>query len=115
MQAVTITQITPPELEELIEKSIKKVLAIHSANKAIQLESEQLLTIQQAGELLNLSVATLYGYTQRAEIPVCKKAKRLYFSKKDLLEWIKQGRKKTVEELKNEAETTLKKRGGIKL
>jgi len=75
-------------------------------------ESEQLLTIQQAGEILNLSVPTLYGYVHRAEIPVCKRGKRLYFSKQELLEWIKQGRKKTFAETTVEAEYYLKNKGG---
>jgi len=61
---------------------------------------------------LNLSVPTLYGYTQRAEIPVCKRGKRLYFSKQSLFEWIKDGRKKTLAETASEAETYLKKKGG---
>lgn len=77
-----------------------------------QPETDELLTVQQAAELLNLSVPTLYGYTQRAEIPVCKRGKRLYFSKQSLFEWIKDGRKKTLAETASEAENYLKKKGG---
>lgn len=77
-----------------------------------QSETDELLTVQQAAELLNLSVPTLYGYTQRAEIPVCKRGKRLYFSKQSLFEWIKQGRKKTLAETASEAESYLKKKEG---
>ena len=78
-----------------------------------QQEGEQLLTIQQAGEMLNLTVPTLYGYVQRAEIPVCKRGKRLYFSKQELLQWIKAGRKKTLAETVSEADQYLiKKKGG---
>lgn len=77
-------------------------------------EPDQLLTIQQAGQLLNLSVPTLYGYVQRAEIPVCKRGKRLYFSKQELTDWIKAGRKLTREEITDQAATKLRKRkGGI--
>ncbi len=76
-----------------------------------QPEGEQLLTIKQAGEFLNLSVPTLYGYVHRAEIPVCKRGKRLYFPKQSLIEWIKEGRKKTNAEIGNEAHTYLKVKG----
>jgi excisionase family DNA binding protein len=75
-------------------------------------EPEQLLTVQQAAELLNLSVPTLYGYSQRAEIPVCKRGKRLYFSKQSLFEWIKDGKKKTLAETASEAEKYLKTKKG---
>jgi excisionase family DNA binding protein len=74
--------------------------------------TDELLTIQQAGEFLKLSVATLYGYVQRAEIPVSKRGKRLYFSRQELTDWIKAGRKKTVEELQTDPEKNLRKRKG---
>src|ERR1044072_2525173 len=67
-------------------------------------EADQLLTIKQAAEFLNLSVPTLYGYVHRSEIPVSKKSKRLYFSKQELTEWVKSGRKKTVAEIAAEAD-----------
>ena len=73
-------------------------------------QTEQLLTIQQAAELLSLSVPTLYGYVHRAEIPYMKKSKRLYFSKKELFAWVKTGRKKTVSEITAEADTYLKRK-----
>ena len=75
---------------------------------------DQLLTIQQASQLLNLSVPTLYGYVQRSKIPVSKRGKRLYFSKNELLEWIKAGRKKTIDELTKEAEIYINTKGGAR-
>ncbi len=62
-------------------------------------ETDQLLTIKQAGQLINLSVATIYGLVSKSEIPVSKKGKRLYFSKLELIEWVKTGRKKTQAEV----------------
>jgi len=76
--------------------------------------SEQLLTIKQAAELLSLSVPTIYGLVAKQEIPVSKKGKRLYFSKQELTEWIKAGRKLTITEIDSQALTFLtnqKKRG----
>jgi excisionase family DNA binding protein len=66
-------------------------------------ESDQLLTIQQAGDLISLSVPTIYGLVSRSEIPVNKMGKRLYFSRQELIDWIKSGRKKTVYEINAEA------------
>jgi excisionase family DNA binding protein len=60
------------------------LLDLKHSNKENQPESDQLLTIQQAGELIKLSVPTLYGYVSRNEIPFSKKGKRLYFSKQEL-------------------------------
>jgi excisionase family DNA binding protein len=77
-----------------------------------QNEVDELLTIQEAAKFLNLSVPTIYGFTQRAEIPVCKRSKRLYFSKLELTDWIKQGRKKTISETAIEAASFMSKKRG---
>ena len=74
-------------------------------------ETDQLFTIQQAGEFLNLKVPTLYGLIQRAAIPVCKRGKRLYFSKQELIEWIKAGRKISLAETESEAINYINKKG----
>ena len=74
---------------------------------------EQLLTIQQAAELLSLTVPTLYSKVSKGELPVMKRSKRLYFSRTELTEYIKEGRKKSNAEIEAEAEAYLtdKKKG----
>lgn len=81
-----------------------------------QPQEDQILTIQQASEVINLSVPTIYGLVQRSAIPVSKQGKRLYFSKDELIGWIKQGRKKTAQEINAEAEAFIanRKMGGRK-
>jgi|ERR1035438_4894897 excisionase family DNA binding protein len=71
-------------------------------------EEDQLLTIRQAAEILHLSVPTVYDLVHKAEVPVCKRGNRLYFSKKELTAWIMAGRKKTVSEISAEADSYLK-------
>ncbi|MCA6361699.1 MAG: helix-turn-helix domain-containing protein [Bacteroidetes bacterium] len=102
----------PEAVTQLYDKltAIERILV--EQNPPQHAETEQLLTIQQAGEFLNLSVPTLYGYVSRSAIPVSKRGKRLYFSKLELLQWIKDGRKKTAAEIKNEAESYLKSKRG---
>ena len=109
MENVVFTQLSIPEIRQMFRQELETYFATQKQSNTNQPEPEQLLTVQQAAELLNLSVPTLYGYTQRAEIPVCKRGKRLYFSKQSLFEWIKQGRKKTLAELASEPDTYLPK------
>lgn len=52
--------------------------------------------------------ATFYGYVHRKEIPFHKRGKKLYFLKSEIDEWLKAGRKKTVDEIEADA----KKEGG---
>lgn len=109
-------EITFDQLPEVVSKlstevsEIKRLLLEQSSES--NYDPEQLLTIKEAGEFLNLSVPTLYSKVQRAEIPVCKQGNRLYFSKLELLNWVKSGRKKTLSEIANEADESLAKRKG---
>jgi excisionase family DNA binding protein len=110
-----VTFNTLPEAVTLLCNEVSEIkrLLIEKSNEQHQPEADQLLTIRQAAEFLSLSVPTLYGYVSRNEIPVCKRSKRLYFSKQELMDWIKAGRKKTAAEIEAEAEQyiTKKKRG----
>jgi len=86
----------------------------HSEKGVNQSQVDQLLTIKEAAEVLHLSVPTIYGYVSRNEIPFSKRpnSKRLWFSKQDLTNWIKEGRKKTISEIASEASSYVKiKRG----
>jgi len=76
-------------------------------------QPEQLLTIQEAAEFLRLSVPTLYSKVSKGELPVMKRGKRLYFSRTELLEYVKAGRKKSNAEIEQEAKAYLlnKKKG----
>lgn len=72
-------------------------------------DQDKFLTIPQAAKLLHLSVPTMYGKTHRHEIPFMKRGKRVLFSKKQLIEYMEQGRKLTNDELKEKAHEFLKK------
>ena len=49
------------------------------------------LNIEQAAELLNLAVQTIYGLVHRKKIPFIKKHKRLYFKESELIKWLEDG------------------------
>lgn len=71
--------------------------------------AEQVLTVHGAADFLSLAVPTIYNLVQRREIPFSRRAgsKRIYFSKAELTEWVKAGRKKTQAEIQAEAEAEL--------
>lgn len=69
---------------------------------------EELLTVQEAAKFLNLTVPTVYTKVSRSELPVMKRSKRLYFSSIELMDYLKQGRNKTVAETAQDAERYLK-------
>ena len=107
---------TKEEFEEIIRKVVRsefqRLLSQNGRGVGTKPEADELLTVKQCAEFLSLSKATVYGYVHRAEIPVYKHSKRLYFSKQELIDWIKTDRKKTVPEIASEVEAYLQKKGG---
>ena len=108
MKNLTFDQL-PEAVNQLFNKleSIEQLLKAGNANPTQ--DTKDLLTIQEAGVFLHLSVPTLYGYVSKNTIPFSKRpgSKRLWFSKKELTDWIKTGRKQTVAEVAAEVEQTL--------
>jgi len=68
-----------------------------------------ILNVQEASKLLNLATATIYNKVNKKEIPHFKKGKKLYFSKTGIIAWLKEGKKLTVSEIKEEVNETLSK------
>ena len=77
-----------------------------------QAETDELLTVQDAAKLLSLTVPTVYGLISKGELPVMKRSKRCYFSKVELIDYLKQGRRKTLAETAIEAERYCKNKKG---
>lgn len=65
---------------------------------------DELLTVKQAAKFLNLTVATVYTKVSRKELPVMKRGKHLHFSQKELLDYLKEGKKRTNSEIAAEAQ-----------
>ncbi|RRJ87412.1 DNA-binding protein [Flavobacterium macacae] len=63
---------------------------------------DNLLTVDQTSKLVKLSISTIYSKVSRKEIPAFKIGKRLYFSKNEIIAWIKSGKIKTIADIRNE-------------
>lgn len=108
-----IVQLDTEQLNSIIENAVRNVLD-DEKNQMEQAEQEpQFLTIGQAAEFLNLTIPTIYSKVSKGELPVMKRSKRLYFSKTELLQYIKEGRRKTTFEIEQEAQNfvSLNKKG----
>ncbi|TCO07032.1 helix-turn-helix transcriptional regulator [Natronoflexus pectinivorans] len=113
-QVLTFDQL--PRAVTVLTKEVSelKSLLLQKQEHPITEQPEQLLTIQQASDLLSLSVATIYSKHSKGELPgVCKRGKRLYFQRDIIINWIKDGRIKTTTEIEQETEANLsnKKKG----
>lgn len=66
-----------------------------------------LLTVPDAALFLNLAIPTIYGMISKKTLPFMKKSRKVYFSKKELMEYIKSGRNKSRDEIEADADQYL--------
>ena len=106
MQDFILSPLTLNELETLIFNQVRKALkeSLLASNDPVK---DELLTIESAAELLSVTVPTVYGYVHQRAIPCMKRRGRLYFSKVELLAWIRSSRRSTTDEIKANALASL--------
>jgi excisionase family DNA binding protein len=114
MHNVVLSPIDPETLISSISERVTVNILKAIRNEQPTAEPpEQLLTVQEAAEFLRLTVPTMYSKVSKGELPVMKRGKRLYFSRTELMEYVKEGRKKSNAEIEAEAKAYLtdKKKG----
>lgn len=109
METITFDQL-PQAVSQLSQRlaNIENLLSRQQSNSSN--EVEELLSVQKTAEFLNLSVPTIYSKVSKGELPVMKRSKRLYFSRAELMEYLKKGRKRTNSEIEEGACEYLKKK-----
>ena len=70
----------------------------------------EIMTVKEVAEYLSLSVPTIYGLNSKREIPCMKRSKRLYFYKEDINVWLMKSKRKTMDEIQQEAMDYIAKR-----
>lgn len=114
MKNIILSPIGLNELEALIQNSIEKAFKYHSnTNDKLNGNSDQLLTIQEAADLLNITKATAYSKVSKGELPYYKQGKHLHFLRNELMDYIKKGRVKTNAEIEAEAGNSLINKKGV--
>jgi predicted DNA-binding transcriptional regulator AlpA len=98
------------EQTQLDVVEVKKVLRelkalIEKAESKSQTDDPQ--TIDEIVKLSGYTKPTLYGYCQKNTIPHHKKNGRLFFFKSEIIDWIKQGKQKTIIEVEADVDTLL--------
>jgi excisionase family DNA binding protein len=93
-----------------VANEVVKKINLNVTQQLQPTETDELLTVQDTAIFLSLSVPTVYTLISKGELPVMKRSKRCYFSKVELINYLKQGRKKTVREIETDADTYLNKK-----
>lgn len=104
MSDLTFEQL-PKAVSEIKTKldTIEKLLQLTLEQKSSSQIVEEYVTLKQLSKILYLSVPAVYEYVRRREIPYYKFGKLLYFSRTEINNWIASTRRKTMDEIKQEA------------
>lgn len=80
-------------------KSMLTLLTNHQSQPVGAVPAEEILTIQQTADFLNLTTQTVYGLVSARKIPFSKPTgSKLYFFRLELIEWLKANRTSTIQE-----------------
>jgi len=105
MNEIIITTISKAEIQQLIESAVQKAIIQNPTNDKVQ--ADVFLDVNQAAAFIGIAKATLYGKCSDQLIPHFKKGKKLYFDQKELIEWLKTGKRKTIDDIHASANTYL--------
>ena len=107
----TLTFDQLPEAVSKIQDKLDNIEQLLLQRQEQPIEQDEIMPVAKAAIFLDLAVPTVYSKVCRKELPVNKRGKRLYFYRSELTEWIKSGRKKTAEEIKENATEKLSRNG----
>lgn len=106
MNQITFEQL-PSEVGKLSSKLERiEQLLLNQIDQSTTPEKD-LMTIKEASAFLTISVPTIYSKVSRKELPYMKQGKRLYFSKTELMTYLKKGRNATNAEVIENAHENL--------
>ncbi|WP_165732381.1 helix-turn-helix domain-containing protein [Polaribacter sp. 20A6] len=95
----------PQVVQELNSKIDNLTILVQSTKPENQ--QNDIMVIGEAAKFLNLSVATLYGKVSRRDIPYMKRGNRLYFSKGELINYVKLGKVLSEKEVEDDVDSFL--------
>lgn len=112
---ILLSPITLEQLESRIDfrfqQSLEKALSKQKPETATE---NDIISFKEGCDFVCIAYPTGYAKVSKREIPHIKKGKFIYFSKKELTEWLQSGRKKTLVELEAEAAASLLSKRKIK-
>jgi len=107
----TLVLLRTEELKTLIIDSVNLCLRYNKTSTDVQKKEEELLTIKETAIFLKYSVPSIYRLVSENKIPNFKKGSKLLFRKDELIAWLNEGKRKTVNEIGDDAERHLEELG----
>jgi hypothetical protein len=102
METIVLTQLSVSELRQMLREEIEEAMRGYLATP--EGDTDEIGGTELAQRITGLKVPTIYSLCSARKIPHSKRGKKLYFSKNELLAWLRENRRRTVSELAAESE-----------
>ena len=96
---ITVTNLTIDDISRVVRNEIRNYFERQEEKE----REDEIGGIELALELTGLAKPTIYSLVSTRKIPHSKRGKKLYFSRKELLSWLTNGKRKTQDEIAEEA------------
>lgn len=93
-----------------VKKDLKELKAFLLIMAESQIQADDPKPIEEIEKLTGYTKNTIYGYCRENKIPHHKKNGRLFFFKSEIIDWIKEGKRKTIQEVEEDADLILSKK-----
>lgn len=93
-----------------VKKDLKDLKAFLLIMAESQIQADDPKPIEEIEKLTGYTKNTIYGYCRENKIPHHKKNGRLFFFKSEIIDWIKEGKRKTIQEVEEDADLILSKK-----
>ena len=82
------------ELADMIQTAVREAITEYRLAASEKAEPvEDIMNSRETAQFLDIKLNTLYIKTHRGELPFMKMGRKVYFSRKQLLEWMSQCRR----------------------
>lgn len=105
MTNLQITELTTDDIRAAVRRELESFFAEQTQTVGAKENQDEIGGISLAMEITGLAKPTIYSLCSERKIPHSKKSKFLYFSRKELTDWLTQGKRRTQAEIAIEAET----------
>ena len=96
-----------PKAVALLSLQIEELKTIVKNKDTIEINNKKNpINIDQACTIIKKAKPTVYTLVRKRQIPHYKNGKKLYFYEDELLDWIAQGKRKTIQEIDQIAHET---------
>jgi excisionase family DNA binding protein len=100
----------PKAVAHLVSEVEELKLLVEKGQTPVLPQKRVPIGIEEACRIIGKAKPTVYALVRKRMLPCYKNGKKLYFFEEELLDWITKGKKKTMQEIENEAMAEFKKR-----